>query len=118
MNYKKHPIKLFSLSCVFLLLFAACEEHVINDDTTTPVVVDCNPAVSLATDITPIIQTRCVSCHNGSQPPNLTSNSRIQNNAASIKAAVVSRRMPLGGSLTTEQIDAIRCWVDNGAQDN
>ena len=39
-------------------------------------------------------------------------------NANSIKSEVVSRRMPQGSSLTNEEIQAIRCWVDEGALNN
>jgi hypothetical protein len=77
-----------------------------------------------ATDVFPIIQTKCATgsgCHgtgslNG--PGALTNLSQITNAAAGIKAAVVSGRMPLVGTLSATEIKQIRCWVDNGALDN
>lgn len=31
---------------------------------------------------------------------------------------IIGDRMPLGGTLTAAQIDAVRAWIDAGAQDN
>jgi hypothetical protein len=31
---------------------------------------------------------------------------------------VVSKRMPIGGSLSNAQIQSISCWVDNGTSNN
>lgn len=118
MKYFVNTISKFLLGGLFLSLVCSCEEHVINDGSEEVVEILCNPDTSFSTEIEPIIQANCVRCHNGSQPPNLTSYSRISSNANSIQAAVVSRRMPLGGSLSNEEIEAIKCWVDNGAQDN
>lgn len=81
-------------------------------------------AASFANNVSPIIQTNCAtgaSCHgegsvNG--PGALTSFTAIKNAAGSIKSAVVSGLMPKNGSLNTAQISSIRCWVDNGAQNN
>jgi hypothetical protein len=77
-----------------------------------------------STDISTIIQNSCAissGCHgNGSinGPGPLTTFNQIKNAAASIKSEVVSKRMPLGGSLTNSQIQSISCWVDNGALNN
>jgi hypothetical protein len=77
-----------------------------------------------AADILPLIQTKCATssgCHadgsiNG--PGALTNFNQIKNAASNIKTAVVSGRMPLGGSLSSGQIRQISCWVDNGVLDN
>jgi hypothetical protein len=72
----------------------------------------------------PIIQASCASsagCHgNGSTngPGPLTSFALIRNASAAIKTAVVSGQMPLGGSLTTQEKNAIICWVNSGTPDN
>ena len=81
-------------------------------------------AASYANNVSPIIQTNCAtgsSCHgegsvNG--PGALTTFTAIKNAAGSIKSAVVSGKMPKNGTLSTAQISTIRCWVDNGAQNN
>ena len=77
-----------------------------------------------ATDVFPIIQTKCAlgsGCHGAGSsngPGALTNLSQIKNAAGSIKTAVVSGRMPLGAALNTTEIKNIKCWVDNGAIDN
>lgn len=77
-----------------------------------------------STDVSAIIQSSCAissGCHgNGSTngPGALTTFNQIKNAAAFIKSEVVSKRMPLGGSLTNSQIQSISCWVDNGALNN
>ena len=77
-----------------------------------------------STDVSEIIQSSCAftsGCHgNGSRngPGALTTFNQIKNAAAIIKSEVVSKRMPLGGSLTNSQIQSISCWVDNGALNN
>lgn len=75
------------------------------------------------TDVRPVIQNNCVSsgCHGAGStngPGPLLTFEQVKNAAASIKSAVVSRRMPLGRTLTSEQIQSISCWVDNGALNN
>ena len=75
--------------------------------------------ITFAVNIKPIIDANCIQCHgSGGNSPNLTSYSFINASAASVKDAVASRRMPQGGSLSQDEIDAIVCWVENGALNN
>lgn len=76
--------------------------------------------VRFSSTISSIIQNNCAinDCHNGSQFPDLRQFSVIKQNASRIREQVVSRNMPQEGSLTQSQIDAIACWVDDGAPDN
>ena len=107
--------------CVFMIavfLIFSCENHVQEDDIVEMEASNCDPNTSFTTSVKPIIDANCVSCHNGSQPPNLSSYNGVSSNASNVKTQVISRRMPLGGSLTTEEIELIRCWIDNGALNN
>ncbi len=101
---------------VLLLLFS-CEAN-IEEELITQDDASCNPDVSFALSIKPIIDNNCLQCHGGTQSPNLSSYAGISANADRIKTQVVSGRMPQGGSLTTEEIQLISCWVDNGALNN
>jgi hypothetical protein len=79
--------------------------------------------VSLSDDIQPIINANCAipGCHSGNQSPNLSSAQGIIGNAARIRAVTQGGIMPpanSGRSLSDEQIQAIACWVDNGAPNN
>jgi len=79
---------------------------------------------AFAADILPILTSTCAintSCHatgsvNG--PGALTNHAQASANAAAIKSAVQSGRMPQGSSLATSQKNSIICWVDSGAPNN
>lgn len=76
--------------------------------------------VGFKSTIEPIIQTSCAidNCHNGRQFPDFRQFNNIKANAANIKRLTGNRTMPQQGMLTQGQIDAIACWVDDGALDN
>ena len=89
-----------------------------------PVSSSCNGVDAKFSQVSPIIQSKCATgsgCHgNGSTngPGPLTNFDLIKNAASSIKSAVVSGRMPKGGSLSATDIKIISCWVDGGAVNN
>jgi len=92
--------------------------------------------VAYSTQIQPIFNSRCASCHGGISGVNLNSYSATMasvgdlydkkivtpgNAAASplydklLANPQFGSRMPQGGSLTTQQIDLIRAWINEGA---
>lgn len=82
-------------------------------------------SAKFSTDVSVIIQTSCAinggACHGAGSvngPGPLTNFSQIKASASGIRSAVVSKRMPLGATLSQAQIDKIKCWVDNGALEN
>lgn len=86
---------------------------------------DCNGAPkSFSTDVSPIIQASCAvnsGCH-GTGSRNgvgeLLTYTKIFNVRSDIRSAVASGEMPLGGSLTNTEKNAILCWIDGGAPNN
>lgn len=77
----------------------------------------------LFTDIRDIIQTNCAisGCHNGSRFPDLRSDNNIAAQASRIMSRTGNRSMPPSGSgrsLSNEEIEAIACWVNDGAPIN
>lgn len=73
--------------------------------------------------INTIIQTNCAisGCHAGSRNPDLRPAANIQASADRILARTSARTMPPNGSgitLTDAEIDAIACWVVDGAPGN
>ncbi|NOS93007.1 MAG: hypothetical protein HOP30_13880 [Cyclobacteriaceae bacterium] len=70
-------------------------------------------------DVQAIVNTNCAvsGCHvsGGTAPFALTTESAIKSRATSIKSATQSKSMPKGGSLSQSDINAIACWVDDGA---
>lgn len=74
-------------------------------------------------EVSAIIQTNCAvsGCHNGTQSPDFRVTANIQSNAQRIMIRTGARTMPpssSGRSLTAAEIDAIACWVTDGAPGN
>jgi hypothetical protein len=85
----------------------------------------CTPGgTSFDQTIKPIVESNCAisGCHvTGQQLPTLESYAQIADNAGQIKTRTSNGTMPpasSGLSLTQQEIDAIACWVDEGAPDN
>lgn len=77
--------------------------------------------ISYESEVKPIIIESCATtdCHvSGTGRSNLTIFSNVKNNAASIKTRVLNGSMPKNSSLSAAEIEAIVCWVDDGALDN
>lgn len=100
-----------------LLLFAACSKE---NNGSSP---DCSTPKTFSAHASPVIQATCAisSCHNTgstSGPGPLTSYAEIFASRSAIRAAVAAGTMPRSGSLTTDQRNAILCWIDGGAPNN
>ncbi|WP_375580769.1 hypothetical protein ABWH96_07055 [Marivirga tractuosa] len=84
--------------------------------------VEIMTGISFSNNIKSIITTNCAvsGCHNGSQPPNFSTDENIIQNASRIKSRTGNETMPPAGrpDLTEDEIQAIACWVDDGALDN
>lgn len=110
-------VKQINLLFIFTLFVVfSCENHVQENDLAEG--VECDPNTSFTTSIKPIIDNNCVECHGGSRFPNLSTYSGVSANANIVLEEVESGRMPTTGPLSIEQIDLIKCWVENGALDN
>jgi len=85
--------------------------------------LDCSVPKTFSADAAPVFQAKCAlsGCHGAGSsngPGELTSYQKIFNARNDIRNAVVTRLMPQGGSLTSEQLSSIVCWIDNGAPNN
>ena len=111
---KTHTLLNFikTLSVLFVFMLFSCERNVETEEG------DCDTNISFAQDVSPIIDGRCLECHSGTQFPDLRTFSGITDNAAIIRQQVVTGAMPIGSTLTEEQIELISCWIDNGTLDN
>ncbi len=109
-----------------------------------PIEVENNPTenVKFATDIQPIFNNNCISCHGNSGNLNLESGNSYSNlvdvNASGYSGKLViandadnsilykkidgsgayGSNMPLGSSLSSAQINTIKQWIIEGAQNN
>lgn len=117
MNFKNIKYSVTILLGGLLLMTLSCEKNVV-DDPDKPDMMDCND-YSFATDIQPIINSKCIQCHNGVvQKPDFRTYQGLKNNAARAKELTAARIMPKEGSLSSQQIEMIGCWVENGAKNN
>ncbi len=79
--------------------------------------------VSFASEIQPIIAANCAisGCHvSGATIPNFSTYSGVASRASTIKLRTTNGSMPppSQADLTTQQIQLIACWVDDGAKNN
>ncbi len=111
-------IKYIHVLITLSIAFFSCDNNV-EEEIPLPIGnEECSTDISFTADVKPVIDTNCIRCHGGNQAPDLRTFEGINANAARVRTQVVSRRMPLGGSLTNEEIELIRCWIDNGALNN
>ena len=95
-----------------------------DDGCETSITVSVLSGISYNDQIEPIIDANCAKsgCHDGSNAsiPDWTDLAEVQENAANIKTRTGNGTMPPPGNdpLQPEQIQAIACWVDDGALDN
>lgn len=86
--------------------------------------LDCGTvSKSFANDVSPIFAGTCAApaCHNAGSfngPGALTNYTSIFANRVAIRAAVANGSMPKNSSLSTNQKNAILCWIDGGAANN
>lgn len=117
--------KLIPLLIVFILFFASCANHDLNP--TASASCTSNTTVSYSEDIAPIVTSTCAvtGCHNGDNGASLNwlVFSNFQTKALSVKDRItrpvgVEGHMPKVGTLSTEQIQLMVCWVEQGAANN
>ncbi len=95
--------------------------------------------ISYAEDVQPIFNAHCASCHGSNGGVNLTSYTALINSVGNLYGNEVvvagnaeasglydkllanprlGTRMPQGGSLSGDEIETIRAWINEGAQNN
>jgi hypothetical protein len=91
------------------------------DKTSDP---ECETSVSFSQEVMPMLQANCVGCHNGGQPPNLTTHASVSAAADNVLARISLNEgdallMPLGGPrFHQDSIRKIKCWIEQGKLDN
>jgi uncharacterized membrane protein len=113
---KKFTILFFAIS---LIVVSCTFENV------KPLPVGCTSTIFYATDIVPLMNNYCVSCHyaGGSGPGDYTlysdvkaavDNDKIKNRVFTLKD------MPQAGSpqCTADELGKLKCWLDQGAPNN
>jgi hypothetical protein len=103
----------------FAVLLDSCAKEKVPVITTAP---DCTDTVRFATQIAPIIQNHCISCHGtGGSLPTLTNHSEISSSATAILNSMqgTPQLMPQGGpALNDSLIQQFTCWITQGKLNN
>lgn len=110
---------LITFSSCSIALFSCTREKV------TPIDIQCTTTVSFSNDVLPIIQNKCIGCHdqgNASGGYDFSSYNSISTNANAILGSMKAtgyQLMPIGGpSLPDSTIQKIKCWIEQGKLDN
>ena len=102
------------LSAIIIFIFGSCTYDKIPE----PPCLE----ITYTQDVEPIIQANCTvsGCHvPGTGLPNYQDFSTVQALAQEIKSRTGSGEMPKGDrTLSMDEINAIACWVDDGAPEN
>lgn len=82
-------------------------------------VFECPSSYTYDVDIKQIITKNCVGCHspNGGYLPTLTTYAEVSNHIDAIeREVVIDKEMPWGedDSLSNEEIQKFKCWIDEG----
>jgi uncharacterized membrane protein len=111
---KKITLLIFSVS----LLATSC-----TFEKAAPLPVGCTNTMFFSTDIKPLFDTYCITCHfsGGSGPGDFSLYADIKTYSETIKYRVfVSKDMPQAGSpqLSQDDLNKLKCWLDQGAPNN
>ena len=123
--------QIFLLLSVAFLLLTACKDQLVTEGT----IVFPDSSVSYGSHIEPLFTTRCLGCHNGAYPPNLSPPSYSalvtyqpqliipgQGNNSLLVQLLDGRAAPImppsGEMLNQNQINGIKTWIDEGALNN
>jgi hypothetical protein len=97
----------------------SCAKEKVPVITTTP---DCADSIHFSTQIGPMIQSNCISCHDvGGSAPTLTNYVEISTNATAILSTLngTPQLMPQGGpALNDTLIQQFTCWISQGKPNN
>jgi len=121
---RKTMIYIASTALMIGTVVASCKKDTI-DLTEEPLTqtLDCE-TISYGTDIQPIFATYCATagCHqSGQQFPDLSTHPELIDDTLTIRRrALIQGNMPPAGnpSPTQEELDMLRCWLDEGAPNN
>jgi hypothetical protein len=126
-NHDAFSLTPFVVGCAIFLAVQSCADNKLP----APDGFNCSiQVVSYSNDVLPIIDSNCAivgngGCHNGGNGANLDWRvfTNVQSRALQVKDRITRAsgspgHMPMGGSLSDDQIRLMVCWVDQGAQNN
>ena len=110
-------------SCIMLI--SACnKDKAIEPTPVSDVVItnDCPDTISYASQIEPMMNQYCISCHSGGNSgfsPDLTNYSSVSSHANAVLSSIQSGYMPQGSpKLADSLIQQFQCWINQGKVNN
>jgi len=104
------------LALSVVLFAAACTSSTSTGITAADLECPADSTLTYANFGSAFLTDNCLSCHTTKQTPALTTQVQVQaNQAAIIRAAVTSNRMPDGGSISDEERALLGEWLTCGA---
>ena len=110
--------KVLLIATLSTLLYSSC-----TFEKTEALTLGCDTTISYSTDIQPIIDSKCVSCHTtgasqGDFQIYAVVKSKVDNGAFQNRLFTL-KDMPQGGpALPEEELRKLKCWVEQGALNN
>ncbi len=112
--------KIIFIAVSATLIFSSCTK-----EKAEPLTVGCAATISFASDIKPFLTSKCVTCHTagGSGTGDFSDFNVFKSKAdgGSLKARVFTLKdmaPALSPQLTEEELGKLKCWMEQGAQNN
>lgn len=110
--------KVFFIATLSTLLYSSC-----TFEKSEALTLGCDATMSYATDIMPIIDAKCVSCHTtGASQGDFQNYAVVKtkvDNGTFINRLFTVKDMPQGGpALPEDELRKLKCWVEQGALNN
>ena len=106
------------ITSIFFVVISSCTKEKVPISNT----VTCTDTILFSTQIEPMIQNNCISCHAvGGSFPTLTNHAEISANASVILSTMKGspQLMPLNGpALNDTLIQQFSCWISQGKANN
>lgn len=105
---------------IFLFFAAVCVFIACSKDKLAPIEADACESVTFSQNVVPVLETKCNSaaCHgSGASFGDFTDTTDLMaylRGGQLFSSLFVENTMPKSGSLTTEESQALRCWIDGG----
>jgi len=119
----KYPITTFAIAFIYLLLACCSKKQAEEIKPDLPPVETPGASISYASFVQPLLQTRCAGCHAPGRSAaaiwTFSGYTSVTANADRIKDAVlVKKSMPLGGTLSANDLQSLQVWFDQGTPNN
>jgi hypothetical protein len=107
--------RLVLFASLLSIITASCTKDDSNEVTcgaTTP---------SFSTEVYPVLQQKCISCHGDVMPRgnvSLNNYTKVSANKSAVRNIFVSTTSHEGVSVTTAQRNTVCCWIDSDAPNN